>query len=257
MKDFKLKGAEEYIKPRTNKKLAEEAVQRTKDTKEVTPEDYIGIVNPKKKGDSIKEVEPELIKAKEEGQLGVPNSFFELSIEEQSMLMFYLSSDFINPITGKRTHMNILHSYVTAYLSEEEIEKVWNIEFDKKGKVTKFAVKNPKKYASLQASAISKFHQNPAMNQAWQDLIKMTFGANPEDMVKQAILKDALEGETSSDRNTNRRMAIDILGLTQSDKDEAQGVNIFLEGGGKELAEVFKNKNTIVTADDLEVEDDD
>jgi len=46
-------------------------------------------------------------------------------------------------------------------------------------------------------------------------------------------------------------MAIDILNLGQ-DK-QGQSINIFLDGGGKELAEVYKDDDYIVTMDDLEL----
>lgn len=251
MKDFELKDADNIVKKRSNKKLQEEAVKRIKETGHVSASDYLQVTNPKKKTNAIKDVEPELVKAKEENHLGVPSTFYELTPQEQSMLMFYLSSDFIHPVTNKRTHMNILQSYIAAYVSDDEIEKTWEIKEDKEGNRTLGKVKNSKKYTELNTSAIQRFNQNPVMMEAWNDLVRLTFGANPEDMIKTAIMKDALYAENQADKNANRRMAIDILGI--SDERNQQSINIFLDGGGKELAEVYSDDDYIVTMDDLDV----
>lgn len=256
MKDFKLKDAEHVIKPRSNKKLVDETVKRIKETGEVTPKEYIEITQPNKKQNRIKEVEPQLLKAKEAGTLGVPPSFFDLSIQEQSMLMFYLSSDFVHPITGKPTHMNILQSYISAYMEKSEVLQIWEIVelTNKDGETydTKLKIKNPKRYADVQAKALTKFNQNPKITETWQDMVKLTFGSDPGDMIRNAILQDALYSEQQADKNANRRMAIDILGLGK----EHQGniLNVFLDGGGKELADALKHDEYIVTVADLEVD---
>jgi uncharacterized protein YqeY len=251
MKDFELKDANNIVKKRSNKKLQQEAVERIKETGHVSASDYLQVTNPKKKNNSIKDVEPELVKAKEENHLGVPSTFYLLTPQEQSMLMFYLSSDFVHPVTNKRTHMNILQSYIASYVEDDEIGKVWELKEDEHGNRKLGRIKNAKKYAELQTLAIQRFNQNPVMMEAWNDLIRLTFGANPEDMIRNAIMTDAIYAENSADKNANRRMAIDILNLGQDKQN--QSINIFLDGGGKELAEVYKNDDYIVTIDDLDV----
>jgi uncharacterized protein YqeY len=251
MKDFELKDADNIVKKRSNKKLQQEAVERIKETGHVSASDYLQVTNPKKKNNSIKEVEPQLVKAKEENHLGVPSTFYLLTPQEQSMLMFYLSSDFVHPVTNKRTHMNILQSYIAAYVEDDEIGKVWELKEDEHGNRKLGRIKNAKKYAELQTLAIQRFNQNPVMMEAWNDLIRLTFGANPEDMIRNAIMTDAIYAENAADKNANRRMAIDILSLGQDKQN--QSINIFLDGGGKELAEVYKNDDYIVTIDDLDV----
>jgi len=255
MKDFELKNTGNLQKKRSNKKLEEEAAQRIKETQNVTPSDYLTVTNPKKKNNKAKEVEPELVKAKEENHLGVPNTFYDLSIQEQSMLMFYLSSDFEHPITGKRTHMNIIQSYVSAYLDEDEIEKIWNIFYDDDGNVEKIKIKNSKKYAELQQKAMMTFNSNPKIKEAWNDLVEMTFGAEPQELIKNAILQDALYAEQASDKNSNRKLAVEILGMNEK-SDDSTSVNVFLHGGGKELTEIMPADSDIVTAKDLEVDGD-
>ena len=251
MKDFELKDADNIVKKRSNKKLQQEAVERIKETGHVSASDYLQVTNPKKKTNSVKEVEPQLAKAKEENHLGVPSTFYQLTPQEQSMLMFYLSSDFVHPVTNKRTHMNILQSYIAAYVEDDEIGKVWELKEDEHGNRKLGRIKNAKKYAELQTLAIQRFNQNPVMMEAWNDLIRLTFGANPEDMIRNAIMTDAIYAENAADKNANRRMAIDILSLGQDKQN--QSINIFLDGGGKELAEVYKNDDYIVTIDDLDV----
>lgn len=252
MKDFELKDAGNVVKKRSNKKLQEEAVERIKKEKHVSASDYLQVTNPKKKTNLVKEVEPELAKAKEENHLGVPSTFYQLNPQEQSMLMFYLSSDFVHPVTNKRTHMNILQSYIAAYVDDDDIEKTWEIKEDAEGNRKMGKIKNSKRYAELQAKAIATFNQNPVMMEAWNDLVKLTFGADPKDMIKTAIMKDALYADKPADKNANRKMAIDILGMDEN--TEGQSINIFLEGGGKELAQVFSDDEYIVTMDDLEVD---
>lgn len=247
MKEFSLKDADNVVKKRSNKKLTENKIAKIKETGEVTASDYLEVMQPKKQKDYIGEVEPELAKARNENQLGVPSSFFDLTIKEQSMLMFYLSPDFVHPITNKRTHMNILHSYITAYLDDDEIGKVWEI--TKSGKIGK--IKNYKKYAEVQAKAIEVFNKNPMITEAWNDLVKMTFGAEPETLIKNAILHDALHAEAPADKNANRKMALEILGVN---REASNTVNVFLDGGGRELVEVLDSKdNMITTESDLEI----
>lgn len=247
MKEFSLKDADNIVKKRSNKKLTEETIAKIKETGEVTPKDYLEVMQPKKKGDYVNEVEPELAKARNENQLGVPSSFFELTIREQSMLMFYLSPDFVHPITGKRTHMNILHSYITAYLEDDEIGKIWQL--TDKGNIGK--IKNYRKYAEVQAKAIEVFNKNPMITEAWNDLVRMSFGAEPETLLKNAILQDALHSDNPADKNANRRMALEILGVN---KESGNTVNVFLDGGGRELVEVLETAdNMITTESDLEI----
>lgn len=252
MKDFELKDAGNVVKKRSNKKLQEQAVKRIKETGNVSASDYLQVTNPKKKSNLVKEVEPELVKAKEENQLGVPSTFYQLTPQEQSMLMFYLSSDFVHPVTNKRTHMNVLQSYIAAYVSDDDIGKVWEIIESPNGETKLGKIKNYKKHAELQAQAIQRFNQNPVMMETWNDMVRLSFGAEPGQMIKTAIMKDALYAEETSDKNANRRMAIDILGMKEEIGN--QSVNIFLDGGGKELAQVFSNDEYVVTLDDLEVD---
>ena len=252
IKDFELKDAGNIVKKRSNKKLQEEAVKRIKDTGNVTPSDYLQVTNPKKKSNLVKEVEPELVKAKEENQLGVPSTFYKLTPQEQSMLMFYLSSDFVHPITNKRTHMNVLQSYIASYVDDDEISKIWEVIETPNGETKLGKIKNYKKHTELQAHAIQRFNQNPLMIETWNDLVRMSFGAEPAQMIKTAIMKDALYSEETHDRNANRKMAIEILGMKEETQN--QSVNIFLDGGGKELAQVFSNDEYVVTMDDLEVD---
>lgn len=252
MKDFGIKDSGNLTKKRKNKKLQEEAVQRVKEKDKVEPEDYMHVAQDKK---SLSEVEPQMAKAKEENHLGVPHSFYELTIDEQSMLMLYLSSDFISPLTGKRTHMNILESYIATHLDEDDVNKIWEVIKDENGDIQSIKkIKSSRKYAQLKADAMSAFHQNPKLMETWNDMVTMTFGADPQSMVKNAILKDALYSEKASDKNANRRMALDIFNIG-GDNEGGQTLNIFMQGGGKELAKLHEADDFITTADDLDVDE--
>jgi len=252
MKDFGIKDSGNLTKKRKNKKLQEEAVKKIKETKRVEPEDYLKVSQDKQ---SLKEVEPELAIAKEENHLGVPNSFYELTIDEQSMLMLYLSNDFISPLTGKRTGMNILESYIATHLDESEVEKIWELTYDGDGNVTGIKkIKNSRKFAQIKADAMNAFHKNPKLLEAWNDMSKMALGADPKQMLENAILQDALYSEKYQDKNANRRFALDIFNIG-NENEGGQTLNIFLEGGGKELAEIHKDDEFVTTEDDLDVDD--
>ena len=257
IKEFDIKQGGRAPKKRANKKLVDEAMARVKGTGEISEDDYLAIT----KAGRENEVEPEVAKMKSENALDVPNSFFELTIPEQSMLMFYLSRDYVCPFTYKRTYMNMLHSYATSHLDEKEINKIWTIDVvrDETGSVVdyKLKIKNHDKYNRTNKDALRAFNNNPDIVKAWSELVKMKFVIQPEDLIKTAIIQDALEAENYKDRNQNRKMALDILQIGQK-IDQAQMFNVFLQGGGAELAEAAKNLSDnqfITTKDDLKVDD--
>ena len=167
------------------------------------------------------------------------------------MLMFYLSSDFVHPVLQKRTHMNILYSYVTAYLDDDELKKIWTFEVMEDMSL-KLRVKNSKKYAEVQSKALETFNRNPLIVEVWNDLVRMSFGADPESLIKNAIIKDALYSDNNADKNSNRRMAIDILAMNKESGNNT--LNVFLDGGGKELTEALSRDDFIVVENDLEVD---
>ena len=243
------------VKPIKNKKLAEETVKKVKDTGKIEKEDYVILT----KNDKIKDVAPEAVAMVQENSLGVPNSFYELSVENQNMLMFYLDPEFYNDELGCKTHMNVLASYVSAYLEPKEIHTVWKIEYvkDDDGVVVdvKKKIKNYKKYNEIKIKAMEAFHQNPEIHNTWRGLIELHFGVNPKDLLQNAILQDALYAENHYDKNTNRKMAMDMLGLGKDVNNGVQ-INVFEDGGGKHLAQAIKDltdDDYIVTEDDLDV----
>lgn len=265
MKDFKLRGTEHLTKSRVNRKLQEEEIKRVKETGSVDEKSYLAITNPKKKSDYVKDTEIELSKAKEENSLGVPNSFYDLNKQEQSMLMFFLSSDFVHPILNKRTHMNMLYSYIAAFIDDKELSQIFEIEYSKvqgenegETKVEPTGikrVKNYRKHSEVEMKATAMFNSNPAMKEAWNDLIEMSFGADPAVMIKNAILKDAIEGENYQDKNANRKMAISMLGLDKQESETGNTVNVFVDGGGQEFLKSLQqgtNDPTLTTAEDLD-----
>jgi len=262
MKDFKLRGTEHLVKKRSNKKLTEQQLKKVEDSGEVDEKSYLTITQPKKKKNHVKEYETKLSKAKNENHLGVPQSFYKLSAPEQAFLMYYLSSDFVHPITMKHTHMNLLQSYITVFCDEDDIFSIWEKEYVEDDNGNKHPVigkvKNYNKRAEIEQRAMEMFHQNPDISRTWADMIEMSFGAEPEKLVKNAILKDALFAEKSSERNANRNLAVKVLNLDKQ-ADDSGTVNVFIEGGGKELLNaISKNANDdgIVTEEDLEVIED-
>ena len=260
IKEFDIKqGGRLDGTPKENKTLVDEAIKRVKETKHVTEDDYLLITKSKRES----EVQPELVKAKEENALGVPNSFYELTLPEQSMLMYYLSNDFCHPLIGKRTHMDMLISYITAYISDDEVKKVFKerVIRDENGVILDRVydkVKNYKKYNEWKVEALRHFNTSPQIKKAWNHLVEMTFGMEPQELLKAVILQDALTAPTAGDRNANRKMMIDMLGIGKEYEQQGNQFNVFLQGGGSELASTIKNvtgDDYIVTEDDLSVDD--
>ena len=258
IRDFGLKESGNIVKKRGNKKLAMEAAESIKAKGVVGAEDYVKVI---KDEGSVRSVEKELGEMKENNALGVPNSFYELTVPEQGMMMFFLSRDFVHPLTRKRTHMNVTQSYIASHLNEDEIFSIWEKiemtgeEGEPIGEAYTGKVKNYKKLHELEAKALSVFSMNSKMGEVWRSLSAMTFGVNPEDLLKTAILQDALHSNDYRDKNANRKMALEMLGIGKDKESEAARINVFTEGGGKELAEVlqkFSNQSTVVTIDDLE-----
>lgn len=260
IKEFGVKqGGRLSGSPKENKKLVDEAINRVKETKRVTEDDYLLIANAERES----EVQAEMVKAKEENSLGVPNSFYDLTLPEQSMLMYYLSNDFYHPLIQKRTHMDMLMSYITAYVSDEEIMKVYKPRsvLNDKGVVVDVVydkVRNYTKYNEWKVEALKSFNSSPQIKKAWNHLVEITFGIEPKELLKAVILQDALTADTAGDRNANRKMMIDMLGIGKEHEAQGQQFNVFLQGGGRELASTIKDvtgDEYIVTEDDLSVDD--
>ena len=252
IRDFGLKESGNIVKKRGNKKLAMETAEGIKAKGFVGAEDYVKVI---KDEGAVRVVEKELGEMKESNALGVPNSFYELTVPEQGMMMFFLSRDFVHPITRKRTHMNVTQSYIASHLNEDEIFSIWEKNEMPDDCVYVGKVKNYKKLHELETKALGVFSMNSKMGEVWRSLSAMTFGVNPEDLLKTAILQDALHSDDYRDKNANRKMALEMLGIGKEKESEGARVNVFTEGGGKELAEVlqkFSNQSTVVTIDDLE-----
>lgn len=260
MKDFSLKGAEKKVSGKVNKKILDETVKEIKDNKQVTEKDYVTLISPKGKSQdrdkALRQVQPELATAKRENLFAVPSKFYDLTPVEQSMLMFYTSSDFVNPVTNKRTHMDVLQSYITACVEEDDLFKVFDkVEKDVNGVVNYVTGKviSPRRYATMKQKALETWNANPDLREVFSDMVAVEFGADPETMLKNAILTDALYAKEYQDKNQNRKMALDILGVGKQKDEDRNHVDIYVGGGGSKLVEMVVN----ITGDKYGVTDDD
>jgi hypothetical protein len=255
--DFKLKGTEDMIASKPKRSSAKKRVEGIKGKEKIDAVDYVAVLNPKGKKDNVDEVAEEMAVAVANNHLGLPKTFYELTREEQTMAMFYFSSDFIHPMFGKRTHMNPLMAYVTAYLDEDDIRKVWKVVEGEDGEAFVKGVKNYAKYGELELKAIKAFNDNPSMRDTLTDMMVMAMGAKPEEKLKLAIFSDALHSDNYNDRNANRRMLIDILGI-KKDQQPQQQVNLYFESGGNKLIKnvvEMTGDTALVVESDFEVGD--
>lgn len=215
------------------------------------------------KNQSLEQYENEL--ALMEGTLSIPKEIIELPLRAQYMLAFYNDRDFVNGETSKRTYQDIVESYIatledSSYIAKAFVEQELN---DGKGNVFIKKVPNPDEkhiYMKVKQHAIS-FWNNNNLSQMVDIFKKLMYGGRKqEEVLKDAIIDDALYNEDNKFKLSSRNQAIKIMGL---DKNvQVLGQDVWLKGGGREfgkhLASYLGNDGyDLSTYIDAEVGDDD
>lgn len=173
-----------------------------------------------------------------EGALAIPKEIMELPIRAQYLLSFYHDKDYVNPETGKNTYNNIVESYIATIEDSSFVKKAFvEQEFaDAKGNVVVKIVPNPENkhiYMRVKQHAISYWNNHNLSQHV--DIFKklMLGGRKQEDMLKDAIVEDALYHEDANFKMRSRNQAIKVLGM---DKNiQVTGQDVWLKGGGKEF----------------------
>lgn len=215
--------------------------------KDIDENNYFDILRDGK----LEEYENEIALSK--GALQIPNEIVELPIKAQEMLSFYLDKDYVNKITYKKTYNNILESYIACLDNHKMLEGVFEetIIYDEAGRAVGQTTKpNPEKkhiYMRLKQLAISYWNENNLQSVVPIFKKLMLGGIKQEDMLKDAIVDDALYHDDVAYRMRNRTLATKILGM---DKPKAQvGQNVWLIGGGKDFGKHLANFTGINTFD--------
>lgn len=173
------------------------------------------------------------------GSLSIPKEILELPIQAQTVLSFYNDRNFLNKETGKPTYNDIIESYIASLDDTSWIEDifdkipVYDKDGNEKGYTTIVKSEEKQKYMLLKTKAIS-YWNNHNLNQM-VDIFKtlMLGGRKQEDMLKDAIVSDALYHPDDNYRLKSRGQAIKVMGM---DKNvQMQGMDVWQKGGGKEF----------------------
>jgi hypothetical protein len=207
------------------------------------------------KSGKLEEYENEIALSK--GALSIPTEIVELPVKAQEMLSFYLDKDYVNKITYKKTYNNIVESYIACLDETKYLDKVFilNNIYDENGNLINVTTKpNPEKkhiYLKLKQHAISFWNENNLQSVVPIFKKLMLGGIKQEDMLKDAIIEDALFHEDMAYRMRNRTLATKVLGM---DKPQAQsGQNVWLLGGGKSFGQHLAQFTGVKTFDITEV----
>lgn len=185
--------------------------------------------------------------------LMIPKEIMELPIQAQTVLSFYNDKDFVNKETGNKTFNNIVESYIAsledAVWVEDIFEKfpVYDKDGNESGYRTMVSPDKKKEYTLLKSKAISYWNEFQ-LNQV-VDIYKqlMLGGRKKEDMLKDAIVDDALFHPDDNYRLKSRAQAIKVMGM---DKNVVmQGLDVWLKGGGKEFGKHMAQSLGIAGAD--------
>jgi len=187
------------------------------------------------------------------GALQIPPEIVELPIKAQEMLSFYLDKDYENKITYKKTYNNIIESYIACLENQDFLEDVFLAEkvYDEYGKPISIKITpNPDKkhiYLRLKQHAISFWNEHNLQSVVPIFKKLMLGGVKQEDMLKDAIVDDALYHEDIAYKMRNRTLATKILGM---DKPKQQsGQNVWLIGGGKDFGKHLAGFTGVKTFD--------
>ena len=164
-----------------------------------------------------------------EGALSIPKEILELPPKAQYVLAFYNDKDFVNKETGKNTYQNIVESYIAATEDTSYVAKAFK-EVD--GAIVPDA-ENKQIYMKIKQRAIS-FWNNNQLSQLVEVFKKLMYGGRKqEEILKDAIIDDALYHDDINIKIKSRNQAIKILGM---DKNvQTMGQDVWLKGGGREF----------------------
>jgi len=192
--------------------------------KDIDENIYLNAVKEK----TIEQYENEI--ALSEGALSIPKEILELPIKAQYVLAFYNDKEFTNKQTGKRTYQDVVESYIAATEDNSLVAKAFTK--DSNGNIVPNA-ENKHIYMRVKQHAIS-FWNNNNLGQLVEIFKKLMYGGRrQEELLKDAIIDDALFHEDIGIKIKSSNQAIKILGM---DKNvQTFGQDVWLKGGGKEF----------------------
>lgn len=166
----------------------------------------------------------------------------EIGEMETNFVFHFLDNDMINPYTEKKTKNDFLNSFIMTFDNHDEISKsIWITEqvnvgtYDEPKYEIKVRIKDYVLYRRWSSRAI-KYWNDKNLNRYINNFRELLEGGlNRADVLKDVIFSDAISDDVSERvKLDSRRQMVDILGLKNT-KDNS-GVNIFVSGGGREMA---------------------
>jgi len=164
-----------------------------------------------------------------------------------TVFSLFMDKNYISPYTGKKTYMNVEESYICSGVYDKNyLDNIYEvtekkIEMEKNGTtwldtIFIYNVINETKDRKIRSEAINYFNKE-GLSQFFQNALVEKFGGVcAEDLLRSSILTDAIYSEDIKDKNANRKMLIDILGMKVVKHD--QTINLRKRGGGEIIEDI-------------------
>lgn len=183
------------------------------------------------------------------------------------LMSLFMDNKYVSPYTGKKTYMDIEESYIcSGVYDEKELDKVYDAKevevevYDKQGNTRieyeiKYEVLDKQRDRLIRAEGISYFNKNGLGSFFHSMLIEKMGGIPIADLVKTGIYNSALFAEDSKERDRNRRMAIDVLGLKV--KKQETTINLRKHGGGEVIEAIASTDGAGFLGGSINLDEDD
>jgi hypothetical protein len=179
-----------------------------------------------------------------EQEMGLPVAYMGLEDVAQKMLMYYIEPNVLEPNSREETQGNILASFMMAYPNKKIFEDLFITERQESGvdgsgnSVFEWVTyKNPEKANTLlrirqMAGAYFRKNRLKELVKPMKDIM-LQGGFKDEEILEQEIMNDALAKDKSNYTARMRSLAVKVKGMEK--KNSLQQINVYVEGGGKEL----------------------
>jgi hypothetical protein len=174
----------------------------------------------------------------------IPSGLDKLNEQSQYFLYYYLTDDIEVNGAGKKTYRNHILSFIMTFPNWKEIvERLFKVEpiVDEYGREVDYKVtkRDPVLYTKWDMRAKSYWNDNQLAKHVKDFEMILRGNISERDELKRAILNDALNGKTLSERTNNRKMFIDIEGM----KSENNKItfNVFKDGGGQQRSKALSD----------------
>ncbi len=176
--------------------------------------------------------------------IGLPPAFMQLEIQLQQMLLLYLDNDYIEPNSMKPTKDSAFISFLATYPNQNVVKKIYKtvevaIGTDMDGNAITKDIKvlddeEMPLYLKLKAmaSGMWKKYNLKELVKSMREIITND-GFKDEELLERGIVDDALAKDKTNYTARMRALAIKVKGMEKT--NALQQINVYVEGGGKQL----------------------